>query len=290
MPEPRRRRVYTKEQRAPWRKAWLDRAHAARDAYRAGIYVVGSFHREASCGGCGQIFPVWRGETAGYCSRKCAASRLALPLEERLERRRHRQRRLDRARYQPAVPTTRTCVECQRMFDAIGHRVVCSDACAALRETRRNRERFAQVKFCPSCGAVFMRGGGTGRKRFCSNACGELEQRRRSAKKYRARKRTTTVESVDPLLVFERAGWRCYLCGCDTPRELRGTCDPRAPELEHIVPLARGGTHTYANVACACRGCNGLKGDSLAMALPTVTGRERRIHSTGQEPERQATP
>jgi 5-methylcytosine-specific restriction endonuclease McrA len=41
---------------------------------------------------------------------------------------------------------------------------------------------------------------------------------------------------------------------------LRGTHADRAPELDHILPLAAGGDHTFDNVACACRKCNQAKG------------------------------
>lgn len=37
----------------------------------------------------------------------------------------------------------------------------------------------------------------------------------------------------------------------------------RAPELDHIIPLAKGGPHTKANTARACRGCSLAKGDSF---------------------------
>lgn len=40
-----------------------------------------------------------------------------------------------------------------------------------------------------------------------------------------------------------------------------GTCHDKAPELEHIIPLSRGGLHTFSNVACSCRKCNHAKGD-----------------------------
>jgi 5-methylcytosine-specific restriction endonuclease McrA len=82
--------------------------------------------------------------------------------------------------------------------------------------------------------------------------------------KRRAVERGLDAERIDPIKVFERDGWRCYLCGIDTPRNLRGTCDPAAPELEHVIPLAAGGQHTWANVRCACRRCNSRKGASLA--------------------------
>jgi 5-methylcytosine-specific restriction endonuclease McrA len=36
-----------------------------------------------------------------------------------------------------------------------------------------------------------------------------------------------------------------------------------APELDHIVPLACGGAHTYQNTQCTCRECNGRKGATI---------------------------
>ncbi|WP_369913890.1 HNH endonuclease [Xanthomonas sp. NCPPB 3005] len=63
--------------------------------------------------------------------------------------------------------------------------------------------------------------------------------------------------------MFEAEGWCCYLCGCDTPRELMGSAEPNAPELEHVIPLSKGGTHTRDNVRCACRACNLNKGANM---------------------------
>jgi 5-methylcytosine-specific restriction endonuclease McrA len=72
-----------------------------------------------------------------------------------------------------------------------------------------------------------------------------------------------TVEVFRPLDVLERGGWRCYLCGEATPQELRGSTDLSAPEVDHIVPLARGGSHSMLNAACACRGCNLAKRERM---------------------------
>lgn len=84
--------------------------------------------------------------------------------------------------------------------------------------------------------------------------------RRRAKAKRRAAIHGVEYENIDPIKVFERDKWRCHLCGNKTPRKLRGTMDDRAPELEHIVSLADGGSHTWGNVACACRKCNNTKG------------------------------
>jgi 5-methylcytosine-specific restriction endonuclease McrA len=99
---------------------------------------------------------------------------------------------------------------------------------------------------------------------FCSETCATRQYRRLDRAREHARRRairSVTIETVDPLLVFERDGWVCQICRIITPRGMRGTHDPRAPELDHIVPLAAGGEHSYRNTQCACRDCNGKKGD-----------------------------
>ncbi|QHD68213.1 hypothetical protein GS397_14950 [Sphingobium yanoikuyae] len=70
---------------------------------------------------------------------------------------------------------------------------------------------------------------------------------------------------IDPIAVLERDGWRCHICGGHAPRELRGTFAAEAPEVDHIIPMSRGGRHIESNVACAHRRCNIEKGDGLAL-------------------------
>jgi 5-methylcytosine-specific restriction endonuclease McrA len=68
-------------------------------------------------------------------------------------------------------------------------------------------------------------------------------------------------QTISKVSVFERDGWACYLCGDPTPRELKGTRNPKAPEIDHVVPMVRGGSHTYENVRCVCKSCNRAKSD-----------------------------
>lgn len=131
-----------------------------------------------------------------------------------------------------------------------------------------HRAAAAEVS-CEECGSRFCPLYGSKERRFCAPCAAERGRRWRKASKLKrkAAERGANAEHVDPIRVFERAGWRCYLCGCDTPRTLRGSYEPNAPELDHVVPLARGGAHTYANTACACRACNGTKSDRLVEEL-----------------------
>jgi len=73
-------------------------------------------------------------------------------------------------------------------------------------------------------------------------------------------------EKIDHLAVFERDEWTCNICGERINKRLRGDAWMRAT-LDHIIPLSRGGTHTYDNVAAAHWLCNMDKGDSLPSDL-----------------------
>lgn len=48
--------------------------------------------------------------------------------------------------------------------------------------------------------------------------------------------------------IFERDGGRCHICG--------GRCDPKRFEIDHLVPIARGGAECATNVALAHPSCN----------------------------------
>lgn len=120
---------------------------------------------------------------------------------------------------------------------------------------------------CQCCRAAFEKQGDHN-KIFCSLKCQKRSSRRINDPIRRTRKRKAKVERVDPLQVFERDGWRCQICHRSTPRRLRGTMHDMAPELDHIVPLSKGGEHSYRNTQCSCRKCNGSKRDSVYGQLP----------------------
>ena len=113
-------------------------------------------------------------------------------------------------------------------------------------------------------------------KRFCSSRCRKSSEDQRTLRRaYKARRKAKErgagrCERFDPLDVLRRDGWRCHLCGVKTPERLRGTTHPRAPELDHIVPLSKGGEHSRRNTACACRHCNIAKGDRIVGQMRLV--------------------
>lgn len=146
---------------------------------------------------------------------------------------------------------------------------------AAAHSARDDALRSIARKPCATCqGPAGYRGKGRA-PLFCSADCregGETAQANRRAYRAtrKARVRAATVERFDPIEVLDRDRWRCHLCGIATPKRLRGTYAPSAPELDHIIPLSKGGEHSRRNTACACRACNLAKGDKPLGQLKLV--------------------
>lgn len=175
----------------------------------------------------------------------------------------------------PSGLPVKYCVECGGSFKVeAASQVVCSEECkkdrqahlsklAQSRSKARARERDTRPLIelvCPECQASHFTK--LGNKKFCSEKCRRKVHRRNVSSRTDARIRSVTVESVNPIKVFERDGWKCQLCGKNTPRTKRGTLDKNAPELDHIMPLSRGGEHSYRNTQCSCRSCNAAKGNT----------------------------
>jgi 5-methylcytosine-specific restriction endonuclease McrA len=66
--------------------------------------------------------------------------------------------------------------------------------------------------------------------------------------RWRASERAAWVEPVVPLVVYELADGICWICGEDVP--------PSRYEIDHVIPLAAGGEHSYENVRLAHTACN----------------------------------
>lgn len=133
---------------------------------------------------------------------------------------------------------------------------------------------------CGHCGKALTRKQMGSKQRFCSMSCAKLaepsgssgprlsdEERRARSRMRDVRRRvklaSVTIESVDPLAIYERDGWRCHLCGKRVDGRLNGNAR-MGPTLDHVVPLSKGGEHSRANVALAHRQCNILKGNRAA--------------------------
>lgn len=215
--------------------------------------------RSSVCGWCGVSFVARSLDRLSYCSRQCGGRAVGAEKSRRAAE-----------SAQPFTPVRfGQCGECDKPIVARMGRTVCSSECATKRAKRseaakveRARAAFKPRLFaCAECSKSCATEYGKPRTRFCSDECGRRATKRTSRKRERARLRLAKVEAVDPLKVFERDGWRCQMCRVATPRRYKGTTHQRAPELDHITALAKGGDHSYRNTQLLCRACNGAKSD-----------------------------
>jgi 5-methylcytosine-specific restriction endonuclease McrA len=190
-----------------------------------------------------------------YCSVACRGMAVRKYPDRKAARRAGKARR--------KLQQSRPCPSCGTPYAKVCRSIPCREGTRLHRAViaRMLRERhFA----CRGCSTWVT--GSIGQQRYCTAEC----QLRHSKLQYRANRRNAKhlgVSTIDPLVVFERDAWRCRHCGCKTFKGKRGTCHPRAPEIDHLVPISRGGANSYDNVACSCRRCNRTKRNRSAGQL-----------------------
>lgn len=87
-----------------------------------------------------------------------------------------------------------------------------------------------------------------------------FQQKDVKAKEVAKRRRVSPTQRK---AVLERDGYKCRICGIS-----RQYLDDKVPglgeylrlEIDHIVPIAQGGTSDESNLQCLCWRCNSLKG------------------------------
>lgn len=204
-----------------------------------------------TCKMCGEGYHPKRPERRSFCSRSCS----------------YRFQALKKAALKRVVFTVSRgiCDWCGARYNvkSSSHKF-CSFECQDKERYQAVLDGYEPVTFkCAECGRTKTTEYGDKSRIYCGLVCLKRAARRASKQARRARRSASMVEPVSAFKVFARDGWRCHLCGVRTLKRLRGTTDDRAPELDHIVPLAKGGEHSYRNTACACRRCNIEKSDAM---------------------------
>jgi 5-methylcytosine-specific restriction endonuclease McrA len=180
---------------------------------------------DRECNACGEIFaPVAKGHL--YCSAQCAK-----PAKSRV-------------RWKP-------CPTAKHYFT-----VQSAPSCGCVSRPAR----APMVKRCIECGVDYHREPLDGRSLRCApcRALHAAEQKRIGKDRRRARRRDAYRADVWRSKIYLRDNYRCQICGKKLKMNLM-VPHPLSPVLDHIVPLARGGTHEPANVQAAHFLCNSRK-------------------------------
>lgn len=112
-------------------------------------------------------------------------------------------------------------------------------------------------------------------EKLCSTECKEIrskELRKKYIKKrrekigggsmrQRVKRFGVFYEPVNRKKVFEIDKYKCKICNISV--QTKKANQDNTAELDHIIPLSKGGPHTYSNVQTLCRKCNAEKSDRL---------------------------
>lgn len=212
-----------------------------------------------SCAGCG--VPI-NGRARKWCSEACRARvyNSSLTDEQRNARqKRERERvRAKRAAELGDAPPSR-CLNCNGLMHNRKGRFCRKSACrtAGYRDWRKRAPRCS----IDGCDKPKQGKGLCGTHYAAVWRAANMDKYRAKNHRYRASKKTATVgENVSPQVVFETENWCCHICGKKINRR-RKFPDQMSATLDHVVPLSKGGEHSYANCRAAHFICNSTKRD-----------------------------
>ena len=136
------------------------------------------------------------------------------------------------------------------------------EAKAIERKAEEERKREERKHPCPVCGETTIR------NKYCSVDCAKKADNKRRDFNRRVKLMSAMVDkdiTVEGL--YRRDGGTCYLCGrkCNfedyTVKDGAFIVGDWYPSIDHVIPLAKGGLHSWDNVMLAHHRCNSEKSD-----------------------------
>lgn len=184
-----------------------------------------------------------------YCSRRCAVMKAG----KNKKQPRH-------------VYMCRFCgsVVIRTQYEAHGRECFCDGVCYlafrkhAIRLTPIVATDIATDKKCVYCNGPIV--GRLGNRRiFCSKSC--------SAKKHKQDRKMKKVcngpmDVISLDVLAKKSNYTCCLCGVNCKKSTGENLWNDAT-IDHVIPVSKGGVHTWSNVQLLCRSCNNRKSDNL---------------------------
>lgn len=265
------RRTKRKATVSKWLSATCSVCGAARLRFKNGklkkcCRVLEHGHLEVACKQCGVVFKRMENGRRTYCSAACLRIATAIIQKSRIE----------------AASRWYACSCCGSLFSSpAASPKFCGRSCRMVaRNAKEHPDRLRQrERICNGCGLVFHHTEPNRKGVFCSRKCSLANKHKwktavpvtpdgtapivfkSDCKKTRIeRLKMQTIERVSKQKVFERDHFKCQVCLGPCKREWK-MGDPASPTIDHVIPLAKGGTHSYANCRTAHAICNSLKSD-----------------------------
>lgn len=166
------------------------------------------------------------------------------------------------------------CPVCGKNFETHQEKQkYCSSECAykesLIKQKREKLLNFVpELRICKECGNTFETKLHEQNRLFCCNKCASKYWNRvaKTNKNVAIRGAKVFDRNISLKKLAERDNNICYLCGAsvdwndkEITAEGHTISGPNYPSIEHVIPVSRGGTHSWDNVRLAHRRCNSAK-------------------------------
>lgn len=139
----------------------------------------------------------------------------------------------------------------------------------AIADLKKNSDKLYKAKqielcICKECGKAYI-----GNTLYCSSKCMHKYHDRQKEFNRRIQTNNKADYTISLQKLIKRDNNICYICNkeCNLNDYIyEGNtfiAGNYYPSIEHIIPLSKGGTHTWDNVKLAHRICNTLKGTKI---------------------------
>jgi len=212
------------------------------------------------CEWCGKEFtvPARNAHIARFCSKECnSRSKGHMPLDEYKTL----------LKKQKEETTERN--ERQRLIKKI-YQLLKKEINIREKEIEKQNRIDLLTRECVECGEMFYNP--SPKVLTCSTECSRKRSRRISRTIYKGRINDSNLVDINITLtkLYKRYEGICYLCGiqCDWNDKVitdkgHTIVGKSYPSIEHVIPLSKGGKHSWNNVKLACMECNTLKSDKI---------------------------
>ena len=225
------------------------------------------------------------GRKKKYCSQECAD-------EARRIRNRERWREQNPDWNKEVSKTCEYCGENFTVATRYKHAKYCSDECRQMsknkygtandyleamkptwdkqnKQSQKRKEEEKQKKIrdvkCNVCGTRFETS--QPNQKTCSQECSRRWKNRRKDK--RINKNNIVDRDITLATLYKRDKGICYICGEQTDikdiekHQTYSIAGDKYPSIDHVIPLSKGGLHSWNNIRLACRKCNSIKSNNV---------------------------
>lgn len=140
--------------------------------------------------------------------------------------------------------------------------------------TKKLESEFNKRKVkCVVCGNIFETY--QPNQKTCSKKCSKKYRNYRNDR--RLNKDNIIDRDITLATLYERDKGVCYICGCKcdwNDKEIYPNGSVKVgksyPTIDHLIPLARGGKHSWNNIRLACHKCNSIKSDIVPNEIKSL--------------------